>query len=195
MFSLADVDVLVLDNGHEPPLTWPFVEDARGLGIYAMWNRGVQAARDGGYQAVAILNDDIRIHPGTITLLAEPLLAYPTLGVVYPHWPISLDTPLPTRVKRLEQTTGTVTDGGMTGFAFVMRANLPVRFDEGYHWWYGDDAFVRDVLDAGFKIARAVGVPCEHESDSEANDWARRPDLKALVELDRERWMREQNAQ
>ena len=67
-----------------------------------MWNRGVQAARDGGYQAVAILNDDIRIHPGTITLLAEPLLAYPTLGVVYPHWPISLDTPLPTRVKRLE---------------------------------------------------------------------------------------------
>lgn len=188
MFALADVDVLVLDNGHEPPLRWPFAQDARGLGIYAMWNRGWRIARERGYDAVAMLNDDVRILPGTVSLLAGRLASHRRIGVVYPDWPLTLAGGLPEEPDLID-TTGTVADGGMTGFAFVFRADLPVPpFDEGFHWWYGDDAFERSVRAAGFRVCRAVGVPCEHESDSEADDWARRPELKELAEEDRRRW-------
>jgi hypothetical protein len=188
LVACVETDVLVLDNGHEPPLD---AVDARGLGIYAMWNRGWDTARERGYGAVALLNDDIRILPGTITVMAEALAANPTAGVVYPDWPLPLSAGLPSEV-RLEVTEGTVTSDGMTGFAFMFRTDLPVPpFVEGYGWWYGDDAFERSVRRSGYEVCRIVGLPCEHESDSERDNWARRPELREVTERDRARWERQ----
>lgn len=177
-------DVLVMDNGHETPVG----VDARGLGIYAMWNLGWAYARAAGYDAVAILNDDVRILPGTIGVLRKALAVAPRIGVVYPHWPRPLTDGMPAGF-RVTPTAGTVSDGGMTGFAFMFRADLPVApFDEGFGWWYGDDAFERSVRAAGYVVARVEGLPCEHDSDSEANGWARRPELRDIAEQDRLRW-------
>lgn len=185
-------EMLVLDNGHVPPITHAAVpeihiRDTRGMGIYAQWNLGWQTARERGFDAVALLNDDIRLLPGSLAMMADGL-ATPGVGVVYPDWPLPLSAGLPAKVE-LQHTRGTVSTGGMTGFCFMFRTNLPVPpFDESYGWWYGDDAFERSVREAGFQVAKIVGLPCEHESDSEANDWARRPELRAIAEQDRVRW-------
>lgn len=151
--------------------------------IYRMWNEGLDTARRCGASEVAILNDDIAILPGTLPLLATVLRSEPDLGVVYPD--VNAPWQLP-NVPLIEDTTGTWGPGGMTGFCFLFRAELPVRFDEGYHWWYGDDAFERDVRSAGFRVARVRGVPIRHSPDGSARrDWDR---LGPLVAEDRARW-------
>lgn len=165
-----EVDVLLLDNGHEPPL--PRALDTRGMGIYRQWNTGLAVARSLGYSRVAMLNDDITIEPGTLTAMVAAL-ADPAVGIAYPG-------------------TETVTAAGgpylMTGFCFAFRTDLPVGpFDESWSWWCGDTAFERDVLRAGFAV---VGVPgsVTNESDCERNGWARRPELEELAWQDAARW-------
>lgn len=183
-----EAEVLVLDNGHDA-LDLPCrVVDSRGLGIYAMWNRGWASARHEGYDAVALLNDDIRILPGTLRIMADALDRDTWLGVAYPDWPLPVSAGLPERV-RLEYTAGTVSAGGMTGFCFMFRSALRVApFDERFGWWYGDDAFERSVRRRGYRVARIKGLPCEHVSDSEANGWERRPELREVVVADKLRW-------
>jgi hypothetical protein len=166
--------ILVLDNGHDPTLAdlsggRITVVDARGEGLYRMWNRGREWA---GVGPVAILNDDISISPGTL-LAMEAALDDPTVGISYPG-------------------TETVTDPlgpyQMTGYCFAFRADLPVGpFDESWHWWCGDTAFEREVLRAGFSVK---GVPgsVTNESDAEQDGWARRPELRALALEDAQRW-------
>jgi hypothetical protein len=191
----SEADVLVLDNGHRPRLVandTPTirVEDARGMGIYAMWNLGRSWARDRGYHDVAILNDDIRILSGTLSVMARVLRSTDGTAVVYPDWTARLVDGLPRR-PRTTATRGTRSVNGMTGYCFMVRGELDLPpFDEGFHWWYGDDAFERGVRELGHTVRRIDGLPIEHESDSEANGWARRPELRDLAELDRQRWER-----
>lgn len=187
LLEVVTIPRLILDNGHEPPL-YADAEDARGQGIYAMWNRGWRYAIAEGYSAVALLNDDVRILPGTLELMELALLSDPTVGVVYPDWPTPLSVGLPDDL-RLQDTEGTVTNGGMTGFCFMFRADLPVPlFDEGFGWWCGDDAFELEVRRAGYRVCRVAGLPCEHDSDSERDGWARRPELRAIADADMARW-------
>lgn len=165
--------VLILDNGHDqlPRFRSPkvIVEDARGLGLYPMWNRG-RAWASGS--KVAVLNDDVRLARGTLRAMAEAL-DDPAVGIAYPG-------------------EGRVTDSlgpyRMTGYCFAFRADAPVPdFDEGFEWWCGDTAFERAVLQAGLAV---VGVPgnVRHESDSERDDWSRRPELKEAAARDVVRW-------
>lgn len=177
---------LILDNGHVPSLTDAVGQQGRT--IYQMWNYGWQWAKDAGHEAVALLNDDIRILPGTLTLMMLALSLDDNIGVVYPDWPLPLDGGLPEAVE-VQATEGTVVNGGMTGFCFMFRTDLPVPpFDEEFGWWCGDDAFEQSVRRAGYRVCRVAGLPCEHESDSERDDWARRPELKAIAEADLARW-------
>lgn len=186
-----EADVIVFDNGHEPPLNLPRVTvvDARGDGIYRMWNRGWQMAleRFPGKVNVAILNDDIKILPGTIHILARALRADPRIGCVYPD-PSVRRARLPGHVN---YTTEWDPAGArsMTGFCFVFKGELDLPpFDEGMEWWYGDSEFDESVKLAGYGVARIDGVPISHVSDAETNDWARRPELKEAIERDGIRW-------
>ena len=75
----------------------------------------------------------------------------------------------------------------MTGFCFMFRAADPLpAFDEGFHWWYGDDAWEASVRLHGYGVARVVGVPIRHTPNGSAGrDWTR---LAPLIEQDRARW-------
>lgn len=185
-----EATVVVLDNGHDTPPVIPGVRvvDSRGLGIYAMWNRGWASARHESFDAIALLNDDITILPGTLTRLAEILGADPTLGVVSPD-KYAASWSLPERTE-LDVIRDPERERSLAGFAFVARLSMfPYPpFDEGYMWWFGDDAFDRKVRQAGYGVARVIGLPIEHESDSEANGWARRPELRKFVQQDLARW-------
>jgi len=153
--------------------------------IYAMWNAGVAEARKDGASHIAILNDDIVIPAGALPALAAALDEHPEVGAIYPddRAPWAVIAPH----APLEHTTGTWGSGGMTGFAFMFRAADPLpAFDEGFHWWYGDDAWERGVREAGYAVARHTGVPLRHMANGSAGrDWDR---LAPLIEQDRARW-------
>lgn len=182
-----EANVIVLDNGHEPPIAGAV--DARGMGIYAMWNRGWQMALEIANPVnVAILNDDIQILPGTLKLLARALRAEPRIGAVFPDVRIPLEAGLPAAIR---YTIEWDPAGGrsMTGFCFVFKGELALSpFDEGMMWWYGDSEFDESVKLAGYGVAMVNGLPIAHVSDAEANDWARRPELKEAIAEDGERW-------
>ena len=162
--------------------------------IYRMWNAGRDMAKD---RTVAILNDDVALLPGSLTFMEAAMRRnprpagwvlpewWPTLAVVYPDITADFMTlPMETEVQR---TTGTWASGGMTGFCFMFRAELHLpRFDERYHWWYGDDAFELGVRDAGYGVGRVVGVPVRHQPDGSAS--RRWDELQPLIEEDRARW-------
>jgi len=148
--------------------------------IYRMWNAGTDMARAAGADAIAVLNDDIEIVPGTLSYLASLLVE--RVGVVYPdvQAPWGAITPF-----GLTPTQGTWGRGGMTGFCFVFRADLPLpRFDETFGLWYGDDAFEEGVRAAGYLVCRAEGVPIVHVpgGSTDPAEWA------PIIAADRTRW-------
>jgi hypothetical protein len=184
--------LIVYDNGHEEPLRLPEqvrVDDARGAGIYRMWNMGWSTAVHEGYDFLTLLNDDIRILEGTLEMLAESLAVHPSYGVTYPDKYVPLSAGLPTE-RKFDVVRSPWPERTLTGFAFCSRVSMfgDPPFDEGFHWWAGDDAFDRKVRTCGLGVARVVGLPIEHESDSEQNNWARRPELRKLAQQDLARW-------
>ena len=152
--------------------------------IYRMWNVGAGLARGAGATEIAILNDDVAIKPRTLSLMAEALRADPTLGIVYPDanacW---CETPT---IGEVVKTTGTWGAGGMTGFAFMFRADLGIPFDEGWGLWYGDDAFEEAVRASGKAVARISGLPVRHapmgSTSRDMGYW------QPIIEADRARW-------
>ncbi len=185
-----DAQVIVLDNGHEQPLNIPRagIVDARGDGIYRMWNRGWQMALGHANPVnIAVLNDDIVILPRTIRLMGHALRSDPRIGCVFPDVSVKR-AHLPSRI---ELTTQWDPAGGrsMSGFCFMFKGELDLPpFDEGMEWWYGDSEFDESVKLAGYGVAQIDKLPITHVSDAESNGWARRPELQAATERDGIRW-------
>lgn len=183
-----EANPIILDNGHEPALAGDVV-DARGMGLYSMWNLGWQTARERHPRVnVAVLNDDIRIHPGTLTMMAQALRENSRIGCVYPDVRTGFARGLPPQV-RITAEWDPAGGRSMTGFCFMFKGELPLPpFDEGMEWWYGDSEFDESVKLAGYGVARVDHLPILHVSDAETDDWARRPELKAATERDGVRW-------
>lgn len=187
-----EAEVIILDNGHEPPLDIPGVTivDARGDGIYKMWNRGWRMALE-RYPVVnvAVINDDVLLKDGTITLMANALReADEKIGCVYPDVGTGWDRDLPEKIDLVAEWDPA---GGrsLSGFCFMFKGELPIpAFDEGMEWWYGDSEFDEEIKKAGYGVAQIRRLPIFHISDTELNDWARRPDLKEATGRDGARW-------
>lgn len=154
--------------------------------IYRWWNEGVVAAREAGATAIAVLNDDIALTPGSVPYMADVLRLNPDLGIVYPD-PGSLRS-LPTdhAVERTEGLWHSSAGRGMVGWCFMIRADLPVAFDERYRWWAGDDAFEESVRRAGMGVGCALGLTVEHHSSHSADK--RWDELYPLICADRAIW-------
>ena len=154
-----------------------------GHRIYNMWNSGLEGLA--GYEYVAILNDDIRLLPGTLHVMAGVLRGNLEVGIVYPDVRAPF-THLPDMVA-LEETEGTWGAGGMTGFCFMFRVlDGLTRFDESYRWWYGDDDFEERMRLSGRKVCRVVGLPIVHTADGSAGKvW---DELSPLIAQDRALW-------
>jgi hypothetical protein len=154
--------------------------------IYRMWNDGADAARAHGARYIAVLNDDISLVPGTLPLFARMFAGHealrkpsePPLGALHPEarlepWALPSDP-------RVEPT------GVLLGCCFFFRADIGIRFDESYRWWYGDNQFDKDLRQAGWLVGRAVGVPYHHRPEtSTRRAWDY---LGPLTALDRQLW-------
>lgn len=168
-------DIVIYDNGHPEEnrmiiKSWmynPKIKyiEAYKKSIYELWNMGWQYAKQLGTVNVAILNDDIRIMPGTLDMLGEFLRTDPTLAAVCPDYTMKIGD-----IKREiipVYVTSTFGHNGLAGFCFMLKAELPIPYiDETFQWWYGDDDLVKQIELAGYKMARIEGIPIEHDHGS-----------------------------
>jgi hypothetical protein len=132
------------------------------LSVYQMWNWGWKMAKLYSEKVnVAILNDDVFFWPLTLFKMAEFLRREDDVAVVYPDY----DTPLDSNLNELtlRDSRSTQGDGGMAGFCFMLKGELPIPYiDENFGWYYGDDDFVKQVDLAGYKIKRIAGLSVDH---------------------------------
>ena len=129
--------------------------------IYKWWNHMAYEARTQGATEIAILNDDIVIARGTLPAMAEAMRSDPAVGLVCP----GIGTPYLAPDIGLDAVAACVPKRMyccFPGWNFMFPAELPVRFDEGYHWYGGDDAFENDVRLAGYRVAGVRGVYADH---------------------------------
>lgn len=168
--------VLVRRDRSQPP----------ALDIYRWWNQLAQAAVDLGATHIAMLNDDVELPPGALAYMALVLDKHPEVGVVYPdmeRWR-HFDPP-PALPKHI--VLGDREPDGMTGFCFMFRADLPVRFDTRYRWWYGDTQFQEDVRDAGLEVRQINGLGIQH-LHGYSHKFVDEHWLRGLIRDDKRRW-------
>lgn len=164
-------EIFVFDNGSlDATLKWlrsPSVLSAGVMSfarpeatIYEMWQEGLELSRKMAPKAganVAFLNNDIAFGPRFLQRMSRALRGNNDVDVVYPDW-----NGAGASRRGTTPTTGTAADGGMCGFAFMVRAERCPDFDTRYQIWAGDDDLVAAVIAAGHKVARVNGLSCEH---------------------------------
>lgn len=161
-------ELFVLDNGSDDG-TWDWLRRqqeqgrleavaAPALGIYELWNLGVQLARKRDPDPnVAIFNNDLRIGPRLLSRLAAGLRSAPDLCAVSPNYDGRA-------VKGVQYVHSTFKRQGLAGFAFMARGAVfdQVSFDETFEWWYGDDDFVAQLEARGGRVGIVGEASVEH---------------------------------
>ena len=134
---------------------------AAGMNLHAMWNDGVRmaTAAAGGACDVAILNNDLAIGPDFLGGLSSALRSDDRLWAVSPNYDHRLGS-------GVELTTSTAKNGGLAGFAFMVRgecfADGRLTFDEEYQWLFGDDDLVAQVEAADARVGIALDIEVLH---------------------------------
>lgn len=171
--KLDDIDqIVILDNGHTKENwariynwgqknIWLEIFKVPTMTIYEMWNWGWKYAK--GYAGlhigvnVAFLNDDIDIWPDSISEMAHFLRSTPGLAAV------SLDPNRTETMPYVQIVDTTAGAGGMAGFAFMIKGELPIPFiDENLKLYWGDDDLVKQIRHAGYEVGVIRGLPVEH---------------------------------
>jgi len=160
--------ITVFDNGSGPETRrWLETQaaahrielvDAEGWRLYRMWNEGVRRARERSPVCdVAILNNDLRLGPEFLSSLSSALRADPNLWAVSPAYDER-------RIDGVELVAGTYKDGGLAGFAFMVRGEVfeAIGFDEGFEWWFGDDDIVAQIERHGGKVGIVGSTWVQH---------------------------------
>ena len=195
---LSDLDewgipTVVYDNGHQSPEgrelleAREYVVDAVGWPFYRMWNDAWHEATLAGYDAVALLNDDITLHPESLSIAYKRLMAADDIGIMGLNYLRTVQhgaRPLAkTRFVR-----GSYREGGIGGHAFLIRTStwgVVPPIDEDYAIWYGDDELFANMANHGFRLGIAVGSPVDHQSSTTVNQ---HPELLARTGADRDRF-------
>jgi hypothetical protein len=144
---------------------------AFGWGIHEMWNHGWELANQHQHPVnVAFFNNDIEWDEPIVGIMSERLRSQPGIGCVYTDYHSDYTGPL----HSLVSTFGTFKDGGMAGFAFMLRGELaPSRvpyFDTNFKWWCGDDFIEMMIRRAGMQVCRINGLRILHHQEKTANN-------------------------
>lgn len=141
----------------------------------ALWNAGLDlvAAEQAGPHNVALLNNDLSVPPGFLAGLANGLRARPDHIISYPDYEHRLPAGVCDAV------------GRMSGFAFMLRAELGLRADPRFVWWYGDNDLEHRARLMG-EVVCVDGLHFEHLEHNVAT--ASNPELLAITEQDQARY-------
>jgi hypothetical protein len=182
--QLDDADqIFVFDNGSRRPFPGSILRPHAA--IHGMWNEGLRAARDaaaGAAHNVAVLNNDLEVPPRFLTDLARGLREADDAWIAYPNWE-GLDI-APGVAMRVRQAA----NQHLSGWAFMMRGEVGLEFDEQFEWWYGDTDIQRQVEAAGQGVVCVGGVTCVHLESGRST--AASPELQAKADADLQRFLR-----
>ena len=168
------VPTIIYDNGHESQEAKDLlrkqdrVVDSRGWKLYKMWNEGWKTAYEEGYDAVAVLNDDITLHPQSLEIALQIMKSEPSSGIVglnYQRQVSSGADPL----AGSRPVRGSYRHGGIGGHAYLIRAStwgVVPPIDESYHLWYGDDELFFNMTNHGYGLYIALGAPVDHATST-----------------------------
>lgn len=164
--------VYVVDNASDPPidtLTQPGIDClARDLeqppNLSRLWNRGldrsetVAISRRAARWDTLVLNDDFVAGPHFVERLQNALRADHAVVAS----PYAFGVGGPERVDVYEET-GTLRglDTRMAGFAFMIRGESGLRFDERFRWYFGDDDVAQQACASGGRVV-VHGLSWEH---------------------------------
>jgi hypothetical protein len=182
--QLSGVDqVFLFDNGSTPPFPGAVVRaDAT---IHQMWNEGLRdaaAAADGGPHNVAVLNNDLELEPGFLEKLAAGLRRDDRSWIAYPNFK-GLD------IADGDAVAVSYRDGHhLSGWAFMLRGEAGLRFDEQFEWWYGDTDIQRQAEVSGHQVVCVGGAACVHLESGRSTDAS--PELQAKAAADQVRFRR-----
>lgn len=165
--------------------------DAAGRGIYEMWNLGWKKALEANPDCyILFLNNDITIGNWFIQSLSWVMDHDHQVGITYPNYDRDVvdGKQMFDSIEYLP-TSGTYKDGGMCGWAFLLRGSLSQHglpfVDENLRWWFGDDFIEMKVRELGYRVVRLLGLPVDHLNEATArngaNEWthvAKQEDLK-----------------
>ena len=181
----VDVNVIVVDNGSEPPATVP--DDRRVTLVRNPANRGVAPGRNQGAAAgaapfVCFLDSDARLLPSSLELLLEPVLGGADVALSAPVFtgqpaeasdgraPTLSDKAL--RVLDVRSTYRTVAgDGPWWDVDFAIGACQLVRrtefqaiggFDESYFYGPEDVDLCLRLREEGLRVVQVAGAGCHH---------------------------------
>jgi hypothetical protein len=140
------------------------------MSITQMWNHGWGSACVFGLAGpvnIAFLNDDLTIPHNFISILADRLhrdSSQPWL--VCPDWTRHIDEGDESRFFANRRVRGTFREGGMCGWAFMIRGELlgqPLPpMDEQFLYWCGDDDLVKQIELYGGECHLISGLPIDH---------------------------------
>lgn len=198
---IADLDaeafdeLIIFDHASDDPATLEWLReierdpkitvDRRRIipeeSLYRAWNDTIRRALDRfdlPEVDVVLLNNDVRLPRGFLRFLTRALRAGgPEVVIAYPDATAPRKSGLPREI-RLTRTKGLYADGGLTGWAFALRAEAfrdAIPFiDERLKFYSGDRDLVHAIETRGYVAARVEGLACEHGLGVTRK---RRPDL------------------
>jgi hypothetical protein len=154
--------VLLYDNGSSPP--YDEAIPAAGMGLHEMWNAGLDAAEQRAKELgadkwnVAILNNDLEVPPGFLSKLESGIRGHDDNWISYPNHH-GVDIPAG-QAAVLENSS--MAGQTMSGWAFMIRGESGLRFDEQFEFWYGDTDIQKQVEAAGKNVVCVGGCYAKH---------------------------------
>lgn len=149
-----------------------------GWNVHQAWNYGMDVALQRRADWCCVLNDDIKLAPGAIKLAALTLRQRPDV------WLAGFDYVGHEKV-RLRDAIGTFRQGGIGGFAYMIRPEVELRYDERFNWWGGDDDLIWTCLHRGGRAVVVEGANVQHPEGGNTSG-RHFPELMEGVGRDRE---------
>lgn len=181
--------VIVIDNLSQPPIDPEPWHGKVGVvaipidppNISTLWNVGLALADASAHAEhadrwdIAVLNSDVTVPTGWIDGLSTAMRSGPAV-LAYPDQHGGRRQILHTTAGPVDMRTR------ITGYAFMLRGEHGLRFDEDLAWWYGDDSADWTAREQGGALL-VPGLAVEHRAPNISTN--ERPELAAQTVLDR----------
>ena len=184
--------VVVYDNGYENKSLVKELKffdlhiDATGWPFYRMWNEAWKMSFLEGFDAVALINDDIELPLNGLSIASTRFEEDPSIGIIGLDYNRRVKDGLDIGPPRT--VSGSARLGGIGGHAFILRSSLWGKMepiDESYFLWYGDDELFGNVERAGYRLEIATGIPVDHEQSTTSLKY---PELMEKTSIDKEKY-------
>ena len=186
--------VIVIDNLSQPPIDpEPWHGDVAVVSlpidppnISTLWNVGIALADAAAHAArseewdIAVLNSDVVIPSGWAETLSTAMRST-TAVLAYPDQHGGQQQILHTKAEPIDLRQR------ITGYAFMLRGEHGLRFDEDLAWWYGDDSADWTAREQGGALL-VPGIPVEHRAPNISTH--ERPELLEQTGRDRATFQR-----